>query len=224
MDMNAKSPSQSLLGLVIVGLGVGFLLDALQVWHFSAVIAVWWPALLILVGLLSLISNPRMMTWPLAIMAAGVLLLLKAHGLVTFNVWAVIWPVVLIFVGLSFLTDRLGDRPRESSEDSANLLVAFSGLDSIQKSDNFRGGKATALFGGIKIDLRHATIKDKATLETFVAFGGLEIIVPEGWRVTGNGLPLFGGWEDKTRKPSAKDAPVLHLQGTCLFGGVEVKN
>jgi hypothetical protein len=41
-----------------------------------------------------------------------------------------------------------------------------------------------------------------------------------------SGLPLLGGFDDKTSGdgPPDPDAPVLHVAATAILGGVEVKN
>lgn len=219
-----KSSPQSLLGVLIIGLGLGFLLDALNIWDFSTILARWWPLLIVAGGVLSLISNPKLIVWPVVVMAIGLLLLLKQLDLVNFNIWGLIWPTILIFLGLSFLSDKFGPRPHERTNDHVDLFVAFSGIDNVNKASNFQGGKITALFGGVNLDLRQARVQREAKLDVFMAFGGVEIKVPEGWIVKASGLPLFGGWEDKTTKPSNAGAPVLHVRGTCLFGGFEIKN
>jgi hypothetical protein len=222
--MKAKFSSQSLLGIIIVAVGAGFLLDTLNLWDFSTVMSQWWPLTIVVVGVLSLLTNPRVLAWPLMIIVVGLLLLLKELGVLDFNVWGLIWPAILIFVGLSFISGRFGQGNKESTDDDLDLFVAFSGIDTVNRSHDFRGGRATAIFGGIALDLRQATIKKEARFDTFTAFGGLELKVPEGWVVKTSVLPLFGGWDDKSKKPESKDAPVLYLRGTCVFGGVEIRN
>jgi hypothetical protein len=41
-----------------------------------------------------------------------------------------------------------------------------------------------------------------------------------------SGLPLFGGYDDRTRGPvpPPPDAPVLRVVATAVFGGVTVKS
>ncbi len=222
--MKQPLSGQSLVGLLIIALGVGFLLDALNLWNFSVILADWWPLLIVAMGLLTLLSNPKEILWPFVMIGAGMLLLLRQLDAVSFNVWSLIWPILLIVVGFSFITDRLSPKPKQSGDDGIDLFVAFSGLDISNKSSNFTGGKATVLFGGMTLDLRHAKVKKEAYINSFTGFGGLELKVPDTWIVKTSGMPLFGGWEDKTTKPTAKNAPVLHVRGTCLFGGVEIKN
>lgn len=224
--MKPASTGQIFVGLLVVALGVGFFLDALNLIDFGSTLATWWPVIIIAIGVASYLSNPRVILWPAIISLSGFLLLLRELGVVIFNVWSLIWPAVLIIVGLSIILRwPKQDRTRVVNDDAVNIFVAFSGNESRSAANNFKGGKATALFGGIELDLTDATIKNEATLDIFAAFGGIDIRVPDGWVIRTSGLPVFGGWEDKTRKPrdSAK-APVLNIAGTCLFGGVSIKN
>lgn len=222
--IKVSSLTQTLLGLVIIGLGVGFLLDAMDLLKFGNWMSDWWPLLVIYIGLVSLMSNPRLRLWPAFIIGAGILLLLRELDVVDFNVWSVIWPSILIVVGLSFIFEHFGPKPKVSDHDSVDLFTAFSGIDTKNKSNNFSGGKLSAMFGGINLDLRDAKLKDNAEINVFTAFGGVELRVPKEWEVQTSGLPLFGGWEDKTEKPRNGKPPVLRVRGTCIFGGVEIKN
>lgn len=222
--MRIKSLPQLIVGGAIVLVGVGFLLDAFNAWDFSSFMSEWWPVLVMLVGFASLLTNPTMPLWPLFIIGAGALLLVGTLDIADFEVWQVIWPAALIVFGLSFFFRQLMPRPKAVQDNKSDLFVAFSGIESANKSDKYQGGSLSAVFGGIKLDLSQATIKDRAKLDVFTAFGGVELIVPENWVVHTSGLPLFGGWEDKTRKPSVNKAPVLEVHGTCIFGGVEIKN
>lgn len=47
--------------------------------------------------------------------------------------------------------------------------------------------------------------------------------VPEHVRVEITGIPIFGGWEDKTRRKDI-DSPLLKINALVIFGGVEVKD
>jgi hypothetical protein len=55
--------------------------------------------------------------------------------------------------------------------------------------------------------------------------GAVEVIVPEGWRVSLQGAPILGALEDK-RRPSetpGEDAPHVRITAFALLGGVELK-
>lgn len=221
--MKPKSLGHSLTGLIIIIIGFGFLLDSLNIWDFSSLIQVWWPLILIAIGLASLVSNRRRPVGSLIILLAGILSLTKTTGLIQFNIWQVFWPLIVIFIGFSLLFRR-GYAPYEDSGNVIDSFAAFSGQTSRQTSQDFRGGRLTAMAGGIDLDLRKANIEDTATIEVFVALGGAEIKVPKGWRVITYGVPIFGAWEDRTSKPASDKAPTLVLRGSCLFGGIEIHN
>lgn len=50
------------------------------------------------------------------------------------------------------------------------------------------------------------------------------MLVPEDWRVQVGGLPILGGYEDKTSDDTAlpDNAPVLKVNATAVLGGVKV--
>jgi hypothetical protein len=80
-----------------------------------------------------------------------------------------------------------------------------------------------ALFGGVDLDLVDAGLPQPAVLDVVVAFGGVDIQVPEGWRVRVTGIPLFAGWSNKARGEGLPaDAPELLVNAVVAFGGVEV--
>lgn len=70
-----------------------------------------------------------------------------------------------------------------------------------------------------------AELAPGASLDVFPTFGGVDVFVPQGWRVNIRGIPLFGGSRTSARRGSCPpDAPVLDLSAVILFGGVEVKH
>lgn len=226
--MKTRSLGTILFGILIVGLGLGFLLDSLNVVQFGTLAATWWPSVIIIVGLLSLISNFRQPLWPLLLVAAGVVLQLDKLGAIQVNAWKIIWPLAIIFFGLSLLVQRghIGRKPDDLADDKLDLFVAFSGQNTRSVSRQFKGARMSALFGGIEVDLTDAQLAEgKADIDVFTLCGGIEIRVPETWAVKVTGLPIMGGWENKTKVPAdVTKAPVLTIHGTCIMGGVSVKN
>jgi hypothetical protein len=59
-----------------------------------------------------------------------------------------------------------------------------------------------------------------------VTFGGIDILVPKGWRISVRSTPIFGGLDDKTdhSEQPAADAPALHIDALTMFGGVAIKH
>jgi hypothetical protein len=120
----------------------------------------------------------------------------------------------------------------EGSPASANpdvsAWVVFSGTKRRIDSQDFKGGDIVAVFGGVNIDLRNAAIAgDRAVIDLNVMFGGVDIRVPETWNVVMKGMPLFGGFEDKTIHPKPDPnvkTPELVITGAAIFGGVKTDN
>jgi len=177
-------------------------------------------------GVVQLFDRPRSLLGPAIVMGVGVVLLLFTLDVVTGSVLAVLWPALLIVVGAAILLRRGGGpRPAEGSpEDVIRATAVFGGHDVTSRSDGFRGGSATAVFGGVEIDLRGARLDPEgARIDATALFGGVEILVPKGWRVETSGTPIFGGIENRAVGESA-EGPVLRVDALSIFGGTEIKH
>jgi hypothetical protein len=215
--------ARAYVGIVIVVVGVLLLLDNTGVLESGDVISKWWPAPIVLGGILSWFANRRHWVPPLILIAGGTAVLLRTTGVV--DDLGVLLPIILILVGIFVVFGRGFGTRAVVDGDSINSFNMFSGSELASHSRSFRGGKVGALFGGAEIDLRDSVPAPGATLDVFVAFGGVELKVPEGWVVDIRGLPIFGGFENATtRGRAAPDAPRLEIDATVLFGALEVKH
>lgn len=216
-------PVQVLLGVLIVAVGVIALLTQLGVVDvdLGQLVSDWWPLLIVGVGLAALIASPRAWLGPAVIIVVGLLLLLQSLDVVDVNFWELLWPVAVILLGLSLIAN-VGTRAVD--DDTVNSTVFWWGSDRKTRSQQFKGGNLTAIMGGIDVDLREADIVDKAEISIFTFWGGVEIKVPPTWRVRTSGLPILGGWEDKTTLPLQDGAPELVVHLTTIMGGAEIKN
>jgi len=209
-------------GLLIVAVGTVLLLDNAALLDAGEVFGTWWPAVLVLAGILTFAANPR--HWPVALIitAVGVAFLLSNLDVV--DIGSIIIPAAIILVGLLVLFGR-GLGARTEAGDRVNSFNVFSGSEIASHSKQFQGGSISAVFGGAEVDLRDTVPAPGAELDVFAAFGGVEVTVPEGWNVVARGLPLFGGIENATAKePIPADAPTLAVNATVLFGGLEIKH
>jgi predicted membrane protein len=114
------------------------------------------------------------------------------------------------------------------SPDHLSEWAVFGGTRRRVDSQDFQGGEAFAMFGGVEIDLRKAaTTRDEILIEINAIFGGVEVRVPETWSVLVRGAGIFGGYEDETMDtrvaPEGKQ-PRLIVNGFAVFGGVTIKN
>jgi hypothetical protein len=213
-----------LFGSVVFALGTLLLLDVAGLLDAGRTIGMWWPVVLIAAGLLSLTANLRHWVMPVVMIGLGSMLLLRTTKVV--DTLAVAGPLFLILLGLLVIFGRGSTRHiGGGTQDRVNSFNLFSGSEIASKSDRFEGGSIGALFGGAEIDLRDAKPAPGAELDVFVAFGGAEIKVPEGWQVVTHGMPIFGGFENVTATESIEPgAPLLDVNATVIFGGLEVKH
>lgn len=215
--------ARAFFGILIVTVGALLLLDNADVLDAGEVIGMWWPIPVIVGGLLSFAANPRHWIPPLVLVGGGAALLLQSTGVI--EDLSGVFPILLILLGVLVIAGRGFGTSKTDVGDSLNSFNVFSGSEMASHSSAFEGGRVGAVFGGAEIDLRDATPAPGATLDVFTAFGGVEIRVPEKWRVDIGGMPLFGGFENATTKDRlGDDAPRLRIDATVLFGGLEVKH
>ena len=103
-----------------------------------------------------------------------------------------------------------------------SLATIFAGEDLANRSGTFRGGTTVCWYGGQRLDLRGATLaKEGATLRVRCVFGGLQVLVPESWRVSVRGIPILGGVQDASGGPDG-EGPLLTIDAISVFSGVQI--
>lgn len=219
---------RSIAGTILLIIGGGLLLDRAGVLEFGQLISTWWPLILVVIAGVQIGTGSAPLPGSLILLAVGMVFQAINLDLLPPNTWAYLWPVVLIAVGLWLIAVRGWDRPETvDSADTISSFVAFGGVNPHNESTAFCGGSVTAIFGGAEVDLRSAQLAPEgAKLDLTAAFGGIELFVPSNWRVEMTGLPIFGGWDNKTRlgAEAPAESPALKINCFVAFGGVEVHN
>ncbi len=218
---------QLVLGILVRVLGTLFTLDNLDLLNVGNYFR-FWPVLVIVLGFVQ-VSQPSeapSRVLGLALILGGVLILLRNLDVIHFRIWD-FWPLILVFLGVAMVWGVF-QRRRDLSRGEKSTITAIAVLGGVQRTcsaQDFRGGELTAIMGGCEIDLRDADMQaEEAALYTFALWGGIEIKVPESWTVIIEGLPLMGGFDERTH--AAKDGPkkTLRIKGLAIMGGVEIRN
>jgi len=211
-------------GVIVILIGVFLLLEQLGILphHWFS----FWAAIFFLVGVFQLLQSNRWggRIWGLILLAAGVALEFDYLGYASLNLSRT-WPIFIIAFGVVILVQAI-ERPNAVGSLSPHLhLFSFMGGGEYRiQAKNFRGGSATAIMGGFDIDLRDADIEGPAATVTVSAFmGGGVIRVPETWAVQMRGSSIMGGNSMKVRE-NVKAEKTLIIEGTSLLGGFEVRN
>ena len=226
-------PPKLFFGIALIAVGVAFLLERDDIVEDAGQILDYWPALLILAGVGKLFypgsSSGR---WAGVLLTGlGAWLLAENLGLLDISFWDW-WPVVLVAVGLRMIYVASQKRPQVAADSvsTVNAVAVLGGSSRSSNSPDFRGGDLIAFMGGCEIDLTQARIASSpAVIDALAFWGGVDIRVPRNWDVVVKGVPLLGGYEDKTRfeeDDSEIDEPhqQLVVKGFAIMGGVEVKN
>lgn len=219
-----RPSAQRALGVLLVAAAAFALLARAGVVDVSLghLVRTWWPTVIVLVGVFGLVTAPRAWHGPAVLVLVGVILQSNRLGYPRMSLWELVVPLILLVAGLALITR--GVRGPQGDPDVLSSLVIMGASNPRTASPAFRSGVFTAVMGGIEVDLRGAGIVEPAEVSVFTLWGGVEIKVPPTWSVTVRGLPLLGGWEDKTVRPVAPDAPRLVVNVIAIMGGLEVRN
>ena len=235
-------------GLILIAAG-GLLLAK----RLGAYIPDWllsWHMLLIAIGLLiGFKSNFKNAGGFIMILVGGAFLI--SDIIPNVDVHDFIWPGILIVIGLAFILRPRVSTPRnrrwgrwedyakenyaqpeyltpdvKDTSEFIEINAVFGGVKKIVLSKNFRGGEINTFMGGAEINLQQADIKQPVTLEVNNVFGGTKIILPSNWDIKNEVTAVFGGVEDKRsiNLPTPDVTKSIILRGTCVFGGIEIKN
>ena len=226
-----KKSSNILWGIILVAVGVIVALNALNITSIDIFFDGWWTLFIIIPCLVGLFTTHEKFG-NLIGLAVGVFLLIHAQGLITFKLtWKLIAPVIIILVGLKLILNAVfGDKRikmmaelQKNNGDVPNGYAAFSGKNMNFDGENFEGAELNAVFGGVKCDLSRAVITKDCVINASAIFGGVNIIVPSNVNVKINSNSIFGGVSDKKRQNSNENTITLYVNGTCMFGGIDIK-
>jgi predicted membrane protein len=229
-----RASSQVVLGLLVVGMGVLFLLDNLDILNFRHAIG-FWPLAFIVAGCVALFGNGtrsgRSGNYMGGVLiAVGLLMIVSRMGYFTIS-WGTLWPLVMIALGGLVLYRSLGPgrvardgvAAGASPDNVVDIVAVLGGFERRVSTQDFRGGEITAVMGGCALDLRDASIVKEAVINVFTVWGGINIKVPPDWTVVLNGTPVMGGFAEKTARPPDASKRLV-ITGYAIMGGVEVRN
>lgn len=234
MRRESASNKRLLFGLFLIALGGFWMLVKLNlippIWND---ILISWQMLLIGIGIFSLIGGNR--TAGTVLIVIGGFFLLPEVMQIPYELRRIGWPLLIIGIGVVLLVTqhRKNNAPQLSGTEEKGMnffddFVIFGGREIFINSQNFFGGKITAIFGGAEYDLRQAKLSPNgAVIDCVSIFGGSGFKVPPEWNVKNEVTTVFGAFSDK-RGVSAHEInfdpeKTLVIKGFSAFGGVEIK-
>jgi hypothetical protein len=218
---------RAVLGLLLVLLGLAWTAGNLGVLP-DTLMSHAWPLLLLAAGAFKARQPPRDGQRALGVALLGLGVFFQVQALLAWR-FGDSWPLLLVMLGGFMLWRAFARRGTGPAEDEAGALseLAFiGGASRVLKTPAFRGGYVTVVLGGSAVDLRRSSISTSPVfVDVFALWGGIDLKVPPGWTVDAKGVPLIGGFEDKTQPPlETASAPRLVVRGYALMGAVEISN
>lgn len=229
--MSERTPLNARLffGVAVLALGLSWTLDNLNLMDASEYLR-WWPVLTLGYGVMALTGiGVRQQTVPGAFWTLlGGVALLNMLGLIRASI-SDLWPLFLIIIGGAIVARAWKGAPSVTGVDETgstfNTFAFMGGTERKVISQSLRQGELSAVMGGVVADFRSASPADGRTVvDVFAMWGGIEIIVPVGWRIVGEVTAILGGFDDSTVPPLDPSAPTLVVRGTAMMGGIEVKH
>lgn len=230
-----KQATKLVLALALIAAGVLWILNITGVLDIAFSTKGWWALFVIVPSLVGLI-NDKDKVGPCIGIGVGVLLLLAARDVITWNMmWQIALALVVIGFGVNLLLfkscscykhcevhelktfTRNGKNIRRIESAFGKQQISFAG-------ETFEGAEVQSSFGGLTLDLNGAVIPDDAFIDLSVGFSGVVIIVPENLAVQVSVSSGFGGVNDNRRTKLGTGNPRLIITGSVGFGGVEIRN
>ena len=222
-------------GLIILLVGLVMILHKADLINYELYdILMSWEMLLIGIGALVFFGGSH--GAGIIVMSLGVFFMIPDVFREYDEVRKYFWPVILVMLGLVFMIRpkpgfmKKEFRP-ENKEYGSNNFDEFDlvGAKEVHlKTDDFIGGRATAVFGANEIDLRSCEISPEgATIEVSTVFGAGVMLVPNDWTVINRVTAVFGGYSDvRIKDPNYAPNPskTIVVKGVCIFGGIEIRN
>ena len=221
-----KGQNRYLFGVIVVLIGVFLFIKQVGIIspladNLWTLFIKFWPLLLLFLGIELYISNNRI--------TGGIILLLSVsflfNTLLDFNFFSVLWPILIIGIGVSLLLKEEREEEKKVKDDTSYLSQTLLFKDENLKVDsqNFKGGRLDMFVGSLKLDLREAKVsKGGAKLNINAIFANVNVLVPKECRVKSKGSRVIGDWTINL-KDREREEPVLNINGNILFGEVKIE-
>ena len=202
-----KKTFKIVFGLAFIAAGLLWILNLAGVFDFCFSLDGWWAFFVIIPCFFGLVCGPDRVG-SLIGLSIGVLLLLSARGVVA---WSDFWQYALAALVIGIGIKMIFVRTICSCKAGNCRTITREGKDIKTLESNF--AKHRLEYDGEKFE----------GIDVKVAFGGIEIRLPEGAVVKTSVNCSFAGISDDRRNVPKDGSPVIYITGKAAFGGIELK-
>jgi hypothetical protein len=107
-----------------------------------------------------------------------------------------------------------------------HMMVVQGGAELRPSGDEISDAVVSVMMGGLLLDLRQAQLTTRpARLDVLSIMGGVELVVPEDWRVRIDVETTMAGVRDqRTGRMDAERPPDLIVSGRVVMSGLEISS
>lgn len=205
------------------------------------VILRFWPVAFILAGAVKIVRGAEgtrsVGGWVLIII--GVWLLLRTTGQTHLSFWDLVWPMVLIGLGVKLWVEatrqqqlvRPSPTRRPLGTSASHLTAILAGSTRVVQEPVFPGASMTTVLGNCTLDLHLSgrPAGGEAIIEVFALLGAHDIVVPEGWTVVSEVTSLGASVDDQRSSFAGRTVvegdtrPRVIVRGVLILSGLTIK-
>lgn len=223
-----KRVSNIVWGVILIFIGIIIGLNTLKITDINLFFDGWWTLFIIVSCAIGLFTDNEKVSSLIGLMI-GTLLLLSCQNIIDFSIiWKLLFPIILVIIGLSMIFKNnfnrdINTKMKNAKNSSDGCCATFSTQELSYDNETFKETNLTAVFGGVTCDLRNAKINSDVYIYTCSVFGGIDLLVPEGVNVKYRSTSIFGGVDYKNKKAGKECKHTIYIDATCIFGGLDIK-
>lgn len=215
-----------IFGFIVLCFGVLLLLHTLfPEWNMN--FDLLWPCALMLISIYQMFKNKVFNVMMVILFYIGFFFFIDHLDIFTHDIHKLFFPVLVILIGMVIMIDRSINKNKPSFQVDKKGRTQYNGIfaeiNEKISTKGFKGAICTSVFGGVDLDLRKSTMKEKETvIDVYAIFGGSNLIFPEGYEIIMNSYAVFGSNENKyqnAKEPKGK----IYINCYSIFGGTEIK-
>lgn len=230
-----KNVTAKLFGLTLVVIGVILLGNLFDFWDVNLLFDGWWTVFIIIPSVANMIEH-GVNTGNMFGLGIGCILLLFAQN--AFDqafIWEAGIAILFILIGIKIM---FGSRKKQIDIDiDEEIETTFIDIEENKEQDifaifgksepnydnlEFTGLRTQAVFGGVNLNLKNAIINKDCKIKCESIFGGTNIKLPDNVQLKVFSKPIFGGVSNKFSPSADKEAPIVYIEATSIFGGIEI--
>lgn len=221
-----------LWGLFFIFLGIGMAGRFLWGWDFTLFFDGWWTLFIIIPCVISIIETGPRIPNVFGVLIGALLFLSCQDGLGYIFTWKLVWPLILVAIGLSIIISPFtgGRRYKQNFYDGKCSSYDFQKKMSVSFSERrfsstteFDGCELVCSFGSMTVDLKNARVNSDCTINCHNSFGSIVIIVPDNVNIQVYIDPVLGSVNNRVTHHSVPSENTILIQGDCSFGQIVIK-